>query len=88
MPGNLEEFFWGQTVTRILNEVKMNAPYHFAYLSVLSTGSYYEGTDNEQWSDFDLMLVMDDLIISKNARFIFWWDKIMPYISVKPGLCL
>ena len=88
MPGNLEEFFWAPIVTKILNEVKMNAHNHFAYLSVLGTGSYYEGTDNEQWSDFDLMLVMDDLIISKSARFIFCWYKIMPYISVRPGLCL
>ena len=78
MPVNFliqEPDFWGATVESILNDIKNNDPLHSAYLSVLGTGSYYEGTDNKQWSDFDLMLVMGELTIS-------WWES----ISVPPSL--
>lgn len=47
-----EPDFCGATVESILNDIKNNDPLHFAYLSVLGTGSYYEGTDNKQCSDF------------------------------------
>ena len=82
-----EEYFWGPTVESILNEVKNNDPQRFAYLRILGTGSYYEGTDNKQCSDFDLMLVMDDLTISESTRVILRWDRIMiPNMSVRPGM--
>ena len=89
MLGNylIEEYFWGPTVESILNEVKNNDPQRFAYLSILGTGSYFEGTDNKQCSDFDLMLVMDDLTISESTRVILRWDRIMiPNMSVRPGM--
>ena len=71
----------------ILNYVKDNDPLHFAYLRILGTGSYYEGTENEQSSDFDLMLVMDDLTISESTRVIAGWDgMLIPKMTVRPGL--
>lgn len=77
MPANflIQEYFWGPTVESILNDIKNKHPLHFAYLSVVGTGSYYEGTDDKQGSEFDLMLVMDDLTIS-------WWES----INVRPSL--
>lgn len=71
----------------ILNDIKKKHPLHFAYPSILGTGSYYEGTDNKQCSDVDLMLVVDELTISESTRGISWWERIlMPNMSVLPGL--
>ena len=89
MSGNflIEEYSWGPIVESILNYVKNNDPLHFAYLRILGTGSYYEGTENEQSSDFDLMLVMDDLTISESTRVISGWDgMLIPKMTVRPGL--
>lgn len=89
MPANflIQEYFWGPTVESILNVIKNKHPLYFACLSIVGTGSYYEGTDNKQCSDVDLMLVVDELTISESTRGISWWERIlMPNMSVVPGL--
>ena len=90
MPGNflIEEYVLGLIVESILNDVKNKDPLHFACLSVLGTGSYYEGTDNKQWSDFDLMLVVEELTITESTTFISWCERIPipPNMAVLPGL--
>ena len=83
----IQEYFWGPTVESILNDIKNRHRLHFAYLSIMGSGSYYEGTDNKQCSDVDLMLVMDELTISESSRGTSWREIIMmPNMSVLPGL--